>query len=176
MNEFVRALTEGWGGALHITPFELLVSMVCALACGFIISETYRRTHRGGDYSRSFLQVLILVAIIVAFVTLVVGNDLARAFTLVGALSVVRFRTAVKDARDLGFIFWGVATGMGSGVQLLSITLLATVAIAVVVFILDATSYGSRDPNLKVIRIRIDSKADYETAFAPFFKEYLAEV
>jgi uncharacterized membrane protein YhiD involved in acid resistance len=88
---------------------------------------------------------------------------------------VVRFRTAVKEPRDLGFIFWAVGTGMAAGCRFVSITILFTLMVAGLLALLTRVRYGVRDVTVKVLRVRIDSAADYSTVFAAAFKEHLAE-
>lgn len=173
MPDFLRRFLESWRGPLTLEPLDLGVALACALACGLVVSETYRRTHRGLDYSRPFVQVLLLLTFISAFVTLIVGDDLARAFTLVGALSVVRFRTAVKEARDLAFIFWAVGVGMGAGSRFLTLTVEFTLAVAAIVWLLVLVGYGVRDSGVKVLRVCIDSAAPYEKLLAPCLAQHL---
>ncbi|HBP18355.1 MAG TPA: DUF4956 domain-containing protein [Planctomycetes bacterium] len=175
MDPLLRKLLDAWSGPLGVSLVDLALAGLTALACGFVIGETYRRTYRGHDYSRSFLQVLLVITLLVAFVTLVVGNDLARAFTLVGAMSVVRFRTAVKEARDLAFIFWAVATGMGAGSRFVALTVAFTLAVALVVVLLTWRGWGVRDPELQVLRVRFDSGADYEGLLDEPFKRLLLD-
>ncbi|MBL4849547.1 MAG: DUF4956 domain-containing protein [Planctomycetes bacterium] len=175
MSELLERFEGLFGGPLAVKPGDLLAALLCAFCCGFIISETYRRTHRGVDFSRPFVQVLILCPLVVAFVTLIVGDDLARAFTLVGALSVIRFRTAVKEPRDLAFIFWAVAVGMGAGCRFLSLTVMFTLVLMVIVFLLVAIGYGVRDKTLKVLRIRLDSSLDYDEVLRECFRVHLAD-
>ncbi|MGE0711756.1 MAG: DUF4956 domain-containing protein [Planctomycetota bacterium] len=175
MDPILERFAEAWKVPLGIGPLDLAFSSLTALGCGFVIGETYRRTYRGHDYSRSFIQVLLVVTLLVAFVTLVVGNDLARAFTLVGAMSVVRFRTAVKEARDLAFIFWAVCAGMGAGGRFVSLTVVFTLGVALVVVVLTARGWGVRDPDLQLLRLRLDSGANYEELLQEPFTQLLAD-
>lgn len=175
MPDFVDRLLESWKGPLTLEPLDLALALSCALGCGLVISEVYRRTHRGIDYARPFVQVLLLITIIVAFVTLIVGDDLARAFTLVGALSVVRFRTAVKEARDLAFIFWAVGVGMGAGCRFLSLTIEFTLAVAAMIWFLARIGYGVRDAGVKVLRVCIDSSLPHDKLLAPCFGQFLLD-
>src|SRR6478752_4319478 len=92
--------------------------LVTAFACGLFLSWLYRRTYRGSSYSITFDRALVTLTVITAIVIMVIGNNLARAFGLVGAMSIIRFRTAVKDAQDLVFIFFSLAVGLASGVGL----------------------------------------------------------
>lgn len=99
-----------------------VTDVVAAMALSFVLSTVigyvYRYTHRNVSYSQSYVQTLVIVGMIVALIMLVVGSNLARAFSLVGALSVVRFRNAVKETRDVGFIFPAMAIGMACGARI----------------------------------------------------------
>ena len=107
------AIEDQIAGAL-----PLFGNLATAFACGLLMSWLYRHTYRGTAYSMTFDRSLVTLTIITAIVIAVIGNNLARAFGLVGAMSIVRFRTAVKDAQDLVFIFFSLAVGLASGVGL----------------------------------------------------------
>lgn len=118
-------------------PFEqAAVNLLFALFCGLAISWIYRFTYRGPGYSISFVHALIYLAMITAVVIMVIGNNLARAFGLVGAMSIIRFRTAVKDTADIVFIFFSLAVGMAAGVGMQKLALLGTILIGLVMMIL----------------------------------------
>ena len=84
---------------------DVLLALGLALVCALVVAWTYRATHRNISYSQSYVQTLIILGMLIALIMLVVGSNIARAFALVGALSVVRFRNAIKETRDVGFIF-----------------------------------------------------------------------
>ena len=96
-------------------PPEVILNLIIAFFLGFIISLIYKKTHKGLSYSQSFVLTIIFVSVIVSMVIMVIGNNLARAFALVGALSIIRFRTVVKDTKDTAYIFWSLASGMAAG-------------------------------------------------------------
>ena len=89
-------------------PEQVILNLILAFFLGFIISLIYKKTHKGLSYSQSFVLTNIFLAVIVAMVIMVIGNNLARAFALVGALSIIRFRTVVKDTKDTAYIFWSL--------------------------------------------------------------------
>ena len=93
----------------------MLINLTLAFILGVTVSLTYKKTHKGLSYSQSFMITNIFVAVIVCMVIMIIGNSLARAFALVGALSIIRFRTVVKDTKDTAYIFWSLAVGMASG-------------------------------------------------------------
>ena len=113
-----------------------------ALVCGFMLSTVYRRTYRGVSYSSTFDRSLITLCIITAIVIMVVGNNLARAFGLVGAMSIVRFRTALKDAQDLVFVFCSLAVGLAAGVGLHVLALLGTTFLCLIIYLMARFNYG----------------------------------
>lgn len=116
--------------------------LVVALACGVLLSVVYRRTYRGVSYSSTFDRSLITLSVITAIVIMVVGNNLARAFGLVGAMSIVRFRTALKDAQDLVFVFCSLAVGLASGVGLHVLALFGTAFLCVIIWLMARLNYG----------------------------------
>ena len=111
------------------TMADLGLAMVIAALLAFVLAHVYRYTHRGTSYSQSFIVTMFIMAVATSVVMLIIGSNIARAFSLVGALSVIRFRTAVKDARDTGYLFAAMIAGMGCGTQFYS------AAIAMVAFL-----------------------------------------
>jgi len=129
----------------EVTPVNLAASgvhLVVAAACGFCLSFVYRRTYRGVSYSSTFDRSLITLCVITAIVICVVGNNLARAFGLVGAMSIVRFRTALKDAQDLVFVFCSLAVGLASGVGLHAFAVMGTLFLSALISLMAWTRYG----------------------------------
>ena len=100
-----------------LPPLTTIVTrMAIALLCGLSVSALYRVTlGRGRKNLRTLPTTLVLLAVLIAVVTLVIGNNVARAFGLVGALSIVRFRTVVEDTRDTAFVIFSVVVGMAVG-------------------------------------------------------------
>jgi hypothetical protein len=111
MAEFLRAVAAGPG----LVPSEVFVRLVLALLLGFAVAWVYRKTRPEGEVTPSFPKTLILLSVLIAMVTQVIGDNTARAFSLVGALSIVRFRTVVRDTEDTAFVIFAVAVGMGVG-------------------------------------------------------------
>ena len=95
-------------------PGVLATRLLLALALGLLVAAVYRRTN-GGSVVPSFRATLVLLTILIAAVTQVIGDNVARAFSLVGALSIVRFRTVVQDTRDTAFVIFAVTVGMAVG-------------------------------------------------------------
>jgi uncharacterized membrane protein YhiD involved in acid resistance len=143
MNDLVKNFTN-INEISHIYhPGEIIVNLVISFILGIIISLVYKKTHKGLSYSQSFLITNIFVCVIVCMVIMIIGNSLARAFALVGALSIIRFRTVVKDTKDTAYIFWSLAAGMACGTGSYFLALAGTIIISGIAFILFFTNFGS---------------------------------
>ena len=152
---------------------EVFENLIVSLICGLLISLFYRLTYRGPGMSYSFINSLIVLSLITSVVIMVIGNNLARAFGLVGAMSIIRFRTAIKETQDIIFIFFALAIGMASGVGLHALALASTVFIGVILFILTKTNAAS--PAKKDFLLQFTSQANdgYEEApFLSVFQKY----
>ncbi len=101
-----------------ITPLSALITMLAALLFGGIISFTYKKTQDEALYQRSLAVTLFMLPVILSVIILFVGSNVARAFSLAGTLSIIRFRSAPGDAKDIGFIFFDIAAGLSCGVGL----------------------------------------------------------
>lgn len=132
-----------FGTALNYGPYEIIANMVLAFLLGLVISAVYRYTHKGLSYSQSFTLTIVFVSTIVAVVMMVIGSSLARAFALVGALSIIRFRTVVKDTKDTAFVFLALAVGMAAGTSNYFLGITATIFISSIALILYKLNYGS---------------------------------
>ncbi len=138
-----------------ISPLGFFLVLLSSAALNSVIAKAYSMTHGGYSYSKHFLQALVLVGIIVSLIMVIIGSDIARAFALVGAMSIVRFRTPVKDSRDLIFIFAAIADGMACGVQFFAMAAIITATLIVFVFIFYYFSFGELSDNGYVLRIQI---------------------
>jgi len=122
------------------TVEDVLSSIIVAFICGVMIAIFYKITYRGAGYPQTFLYSLITLAMVTTIVILVIGNNLARAFGLVGAMSIIRFRTAVKETQDIMFIFYSLAIGMTCGVRLFDVAIASTLLIGVILIIISKTN------------------------------------
>lgn len=152
--------------------FDIAGNLMVALSCGIIISIVYRLTYRGPSYSSTFVNSLVLLSMITAVVILVIGNNLARAFGLVGAMSIIRFRTAVRDVQDIIFIFFALTVGMAAGVGLVSVAIIATIVVGLVIIILVSTGYSSKTTRRHLLQISYDNTEDVEGKLAQTLKKY----
>jgi uncharacterized membrane protein YhiD involved in acid resistance len=136
-----------------------------ALALSFVLSSmigwVYRATHRNVSYSQSYVQTLVVLGMIISLIMLVVGSNIARAFALVGALSVIRFRNAIKETRDVGFIFLVMGIGMACGTRFYTLAIIATVAICLVVIVMQRFNWFHLNVQRQVVKVQVPAEEDY---------------
>ena len=114
-----------------LSPMYILFTLGIAAFCGLVVYLTYRFFNRNVLYSESFNLLIVMVTVVTAFIIITIGSNWVVALGMVGALSIVRFRAAVKDPLDVGFLFWGVAAGITAGARLYVVALIGTAFIAV---------------------------------------------
>ena len=138
-------------------PTEIVVNLLLAFIFGLIISLVYKFTHKGLSYSQSYMITNVFVSVIVCMVIMIIGNNLARAFALVGALSIIRFRTVVKDTKDTAYIFWSLASGMATGTGSYFLAIAGNTILSLIAYILFKTNYGSIVKSEFILQFRIQS-------------------
>lgn len=105
---------------------QIFMNMVVALVIGLIVYVSYRFSHSGAVYSAKFNVSLLMLTLVTTMIMNVIGNNIALSLGMVGALSIVRFRTAIKDSRDTAYIFWCIAVGICCGVSYYALAMIGT--------------------------------------------------
>jgi hypothetical protein len=136
-------------------PQAILLSLLLAFVLGQVIAWVYYITHSGLSYSRSYVQSLILITVVVAMVMAVIGNNIITAVGLMGALAIVRFRNVVKDTRDIVFIFSSLVIGMASGSHRYMTAILGTIILSLIAIYLFFTDFGSHEPHNGFLRFSL---------------------
>ncbi|MBN2279845.1 MAG: DUF4956 domain-containing protein [Candidatus Marinimicrobia bacterium] len=155
-----------------INPAQFVFNLLVAFMAGLIISAVYRLAVKGPNYSISYLNSLIILSMITAVIIMVIGNNLARAFGLVGAMSIIRFRTAVKDILDIIFIFFSLAVGMAAGVSLHFVAMGSAIIIGLVFIMLSKLDFIY--PKKKEILVQFSYEKDgrEDRPYIEVFKNY----
>ncbi len=136
--------------SMSTVALDLLLSFVL----GTFVAWLYSVTHKGLSYSRNMVHSIVLLAMIITMVMLVVGDSIARAFGLVGALAIIRFRTVVRDARDTTFIFLALSVGIAVGAQQHAIAIFGTLTIGLAAAGLQMSGFATRHSDTGVLRVR----------------------
>ena len=134
-----------------LTAWQVITNMFITLIVASFIYWVYKKTYTGVVYSRSFNVTIILTTMVTAMVMMVIGTNLALSLGMVGALSIIRFRSAIKDPRDIGFIFWGISAGLSAGTGAYVIAVIGSVIIALILFVLQRGTLENY-PYLLVVR------------------------
>jgi len=140
---------------------DVAISLSLSFVLSMIIGWVYRTTHRNISYSQSYVHTLVILGMVVAVIMLVVGSNIARAFALVGALSIIRFRNALKETRDVGFIFLVMGVGMACGTRFYALAVIATVAICLVIVAMQRFNWFGLDLQRQVVKVQVPPDEDY---------------
>jgi hypothetical protein len=149
-----------------------LACLLLALSLSLIIAWVYTVTYQGLSYLRGFTQTLAVAGVISALVMLAIGDDIARGLGVVGALTIVRFRSTLKDPRDLLFVFTSLAVGIACGVQTFAIAIVGTAVFSAAMLYISFASFGSRRQFDAVLRVRLPKDAAEEPAFLEVLKRH----
>lgn len=146
-----------------------------AVVIGLVIAFVYTLISKKDGYNKSFIVGLALLPAIVAAVILLVGSNVARAFSMAGAFALVRFRSAPGSAKDISIVFFSMASGLACGLGFVTFAVCFTVLILVVLVIISVTGFGGSSDYKKQLRITIPENLNYMTVFDDVFEKYLSE-
>ena len=133
---FKRSFLEGYAN-IELSTTQILIVMFFSLLVGIYIYLVYRFLTKKTFYSKSFNMSLVLMSVITAAIILTVQSSVVISLGMVGALSIVRFRTAVKDPMDLVFLFWSISVGIICGAGLVEVAIILSLAATAVIMVLD---------------------------------------
>lgn len=173
--EALRGLVQ----ELRLLPINgpvVAVKVGVAFLCGLAIAWLYRRTYRGPGYSVAYTNTLILLTMATAVVIMTIGNNLARAFGLVGALSVVRFRHAVKNTQDIVYVFLALGIGMASGVGFYDVALVGTVCIGLVILLLYKSRFATPRRDDYLLQFNYRSSGDKVPSYQAVLDSHAAKL
>ncbi|MDR3072924.1 MAG: DUF4956 domain-containing protein [Clostridiales Family XIII bacterium] len=155
-----------------ITPLNLLIAMGAALLFGLVISLVYRKTHETKTPSLGFSITLIILPSVITIIILLIGNSVARAFSLAGAFQIIRFRSAPGNPKDIAHVLFSMAVGLCCGMGFLLYGAIATLVLCGVMIVLDLTKFGRAKSITKVLKITVPENLDYPNAFDGILQKY----
>ncbi len=138
---------------------QIILSMCMALVLGLFMYFIYKKTFTGIVYSKNFNSTLVLVAIITTMVMTIIGGNLALSLGMVGSLSIIRFRTAIKEPRDIAFMFWAIAIGLACGSEMYVVAIVGSIVIAIVLFCFKFDIYDNKAYLVVIKGKKLDNKA-----------------
>jgi hypothetical protein len=157
----------------HPEPAEVVFALLLSFGMNCLIATLYKRTYRGASYSQDYVHTLLILGTVVTVVIMVVSGNSATAFGMFAAFSIIRFRRSVTQSRDIGFIFFAMATGLAVGARAY---LMAAVITPVVCALILGLSWRDAFAPRRLshhLRIRVPNEFDYDREFAEVFREFL---
>ncbi len=175
MPEFLKS---PFANGPHVDPLDTFVRLVIAAALGGVVAWIYCRTRNNGEVAPSFPTTLVLLSVLIAMVTQVIGDNVARAFSLVGALSIVRFRTVVRDTQDTAYVIFAVVVGMAVGAKNPWVGLIGLGVTGVAAFIMQrgfAPSKAAESDPEYLLSLRVGLGHDLEKVLESAFDGHIQE-
>ncbi|WP_332629794.1 DUF4956 domain-containing protein [Halalkalibacter flavus] len=173
MNQLFEELQFFADHTTRLAVIESFAAIILSFILSLLITWVYKLTHKKGQYSQSFIHTIIIMSVVVSVIMIVIGNNIAVAFGLVGAFSIIRFRSAMSDPKDIAFIFFGMATGIACGLGFYILAILFAITLSVLIYILFVVDYGKKDVEEKTLKVTIPENLHYEQLFDELFDKYL---
>ncbi|MFC9710773.1 DUF4956 domain-containing protein [Paenibacillus sp. NPDC056933] len=163
---FSSALTD-----TTLTFSNAILTIGLAIIMGGIISLTYMKTNQS-TYSQSFTLTMVVLPVIVAIIILLIGSNIARAFSLAGAFSIIRFRSAPGDPKDIAYVLFTMASGLACGVGAFGYAVMFTIILCVLMFVLSRFNFGGKKAQQKTLKVTIPENLSYEEALNEVFHTF----
>ena len=156
-SDLISSSTMNLNSGSSLTVFDIFIALFASLICAAIISYTYKNTYQGVLYQKSFNLSLILISLITTSVIMVISGNLVLSLGMVGALSIIRFRSAVKDPIDIVFMFWAVSIGIANGVAAFKVSFSTSIIISVVIILIKKIPLSSK-PFILIIKTNVGNE------------------
>ncbi len=150
----------------------MLAALGTSLILGLVISLVYLNTHRQEGYSTSFLITLIMLPAIICIIILLIGNNVARAFSLAGAFSLIRFRSAPGDPKDIAYVFFTLAVGLACGMGFLAYGAIFSLILCLVMIVLHYTGFGKVKADVMQLKITIPESLNFQGLYDDILSKY----
>ncbi len=168
-NEILTNVTQ------TLTIKSTAVTMLAALIFGILIALTYYKTQEDRLYQRSLAVTLLMLPMILSVIILFVGSNVARAFSLAGTLSIIRFRSAPGDAKDIGYIFFDIAAGLACGVGLYGYGAVFVIVLCTVMLTVERKNLFDSKKKFKTLRITVPEDLNFSGAFDEVLQKYTSK-
>lgn len=159
-------------------PLQEIIFAIClSFSLNLLIAAVYKQTYKGKDFSQDYVHSLLILGTVVSVVVMVVkvdqANAQATAFGIFAAFSIIRFRTNVSAARDIGFLFCAMAAGLGVGARAYVLATATTVLICAIIYIFSEMDVFAPSRATHRLRVRVTNDIDYDSVFNPCFERFL---
>jgi hypothetical protein len=176
MDQLLKELEHTGTVTSSVTFLDVATALFLSFALSLVVGWIYRATHKGVSYSQQYVHTLVMMGTIVSLIMLIIGSNVARAFALVGALSIIRFRNAMKETRDVGFIFLVMSVGMAVGTTRFHLlAIFATATLSAFILVMTRFSMFAKEISERILRVRFPVDRDLEATFEHAFRAHLDE-
>jgi len=158
--------------ATTISLGDAILTIIVSFILGALISFTYMKTSTKGGYSQNFALTLVIIPTVIAIIVFLVGSNVARAFSLAGALSIIRFRSAPGDSKDISYVLFTTSAGLAVGTGLFGYGILFTGSLCLLMYVLKLVNFGANKTSKNLLKITIPEDLDYEGVFDDLFLQY----
>jgi len=138
--------------------YDIVINFLLPVILLIPISLVYKKTHRGVSYNQMFTHTIFVMSVTTSIIMMIIGSNIARAFSLVGALSIIRFRTAIKDSRDTGYIFSAISIGMATGTGMYIVAVVYTILFCGLMLGLNYYRFGEKLMSDKLLKVNLKGK------------------
>lgn len=159
----------------YITINNFILALGTSFILGIGLSLTYLKTRKDKNLSQSFIITLTILPAIVTVIIMLVGTNIASAFSLAGAFSIIRFRSAPGDPEDITYVLFSMAVGLACGMGYITYAIIVAIALAFIIIILKSIKFGKVNSSEKLLRITIPENLEFQNLFNEILSKYTKE-
>ncbi len=172
----MNPIFDSLGPARALNAAQILLCLSVAFLSGSLLAWVYKKTHTGFSYSRSFLQAMVLSSIVTCIMIIAIGNNLARGLGILGALALIRFRTPIRDPRDIIFLFASLAAGIAAGAQVFLVGIIGSLFFGLTALYLSWSPVTSRREFEGLLRFTTPKGTKLDEPLRGIFDTYASSV
>jgi hypothetical protein len=167
-------LFDALGASRALEAIEVFYSLAMAFILGMVIANVYRWTHQGFSFQRTFLHTLVLATMVIAIMIMAIGNNMARGLGILGAMAFIRFRSPIRDPRDVIFLFCCLAVGIACGAQTFMVGIVGCIGFSLAAFYLAWSPFASRREFEGLLRFMLPKDSSAHDELDRIFVTYCA--
>jgi hypothetical protein len=168
----MEELFDALNGQNELILPQVFVSLCASFVLGLVLAAIYRWTHQGFSYAKSYIHTIVLSSVATTIMVMAIGNNMARGLGILGAMAFIRFRTPIRDPRDIIFLFAALALGISAGAQVYDIAIIGTLFFGGAAFFLAHSPFASRREFEGLLRFILPSDSDLDGEIDQIFRNY----
>lgn len=170
MTELMEIFSQG--GSEEMVFSDMMMTIICSLVSGLMVAFTYYFTNKDDNANKNFLITLIMLPVIMSVIILFVGSNVARAFSLAGTVSIIRFRSTAGDPKEIGYIFFAVAAGLCAGIGYLLYGIVFVAILCLIMILIEKGGCMNFKSYARVLKITVPEDLNYHDTFEGVLLKY----